>query len=950
ILLQVASERTGYPREMLGPDQDLEAELGIDSIKRVEIVVGLRERLSEELNIRIAERTGAFTRIRTLNGLVEAVEKELDAASSDEDSAKKKTSLTVSPSDEEQTPPADENPATDRHGSSQRASSLYAGGGEEFAVPLDRYVMRAVETPLQENVTPPLSEGLFLITEDERSVAGALRDRLKTAGIACGIIERTALDSPEHLARTVDSLREQYGRVTGIIHLAGFSDAPMPEALAPWRKITETEATSLFHLARLCGADLQESQGFIMGASMLGGYFGRDGHCGPGFPSSGAGSGLLKTLALEWPMLRVRVIDFDEQSREVIADRLFRELAARDSGEQEIGYCNDARFRFEGMEAPLSSRDESHLTPNSDWVVLALGGARGITAEILDELLLSGMTLILIGRTPEPDSEESDTTKDISEIAALRELFIEDSRRQGLSPTPREIEKRIGQLQRERAIRQNLARFRDAGAKVEYHAVDVRDAGHFGTILAEIYERHGRIDAVIQGAGIIEDKLLVDKTDASFHRVFDTKVDSTFILYRRLRPETLKMVILFSSVAGRTGNRGQADYAAANEVLNRLAWCMHEAWPNTRVLSINWGPWEVAGMASAEVNRQFRARGVIPIPIGAGRRFIRDEIRYGQPGEVELIAGIFSAPDDEPAGNRLESSVEGRGDAITVPLIQSQPRIQEDGSAILEHTFSLRRSPYLGDHRVDGKLVVPAAVAMELLAEFVQIAWPSRIVTEVRSLRVLQGITLDENTEREVLLRARENKTADSLQVDTEIVEPGTKRVLYHATVILESGYSIPPVNQWPPLISSEHDSAPVPAIADAYRKYCFHGPILQALTGIDGVSAEGIDTRVQSSSPTRWVGNAPTGASWLFDPGLVDGALQSFLIWYQINFGGIALPSRLGRVVRFGQSNCTPCHLALRLKYVSEYKFIADIGIFRDSHSLHLLLEDIEVYVRAKP
>ena len=37
LLLQLVSERTGYPEEMLGLDQDMEAELGIDSIKRVEI-------------------------------------------------------------------------------------------------------------------------------------------------------------------------------------------------------------------------------------------------------------------------------------------------------------------------------------------------------------------------------------------------------------------------------------------------------------------------------------------------------------------------------------------------------------------------------------------------------------------------------------------------------------------------------------------------------------------------------------------------------------------------------------------------------------------------------------------------------------------------------------------------------------------------------------------------
>ena len=45
ILLQLVSDRTGYPTEMLGLDQDMEAELGIDSIKRVEILGALQKKL-----------------------------------------------------------------------------------------------------------------------------------------------------------------------------------------------------------------------------------------------------------------------------------------------------------------------------------------------------------------------------------------------------------------------------------------------------------------------------------------------------------------------------------------------------------------------------------------------------------------------------------------------------------------------------------------------------------------------------------------------------------------------------------------------------------------------------------------------------------------------------------------------------------------------------------------
>jgi KR domain-containing protein len=95
--------------------------------------------------------------------------------------------------------------------------------------------------------------------------------------------------------------------------------------------------------------------------------------------------------------------------------------------------------------------------------------------------------------------------------------------------------------------------------------------------------------------------------------------------------------VLFGSISGRFGNFGQADYAAGNEVLNRLAWNMAVTWPHTQVISINWGPWKDSGMASSAVLRLLEARGIHPISKAAGREFLRTEMDGGQ--AIEVIAG-----------------------------------------------------------------------------------------------------------------------------------------------------------------------------------------------------------------------------------------------------------------------------------------------------------------------
>jgi NAD(P)-dependent dehydrogenase (short-subunit alcohol dehydrogenase family) len=359
---------------------------------------------------------------------------------------------------------------------------------------------------------------------------------------------------------------------------------------------------------------------------------------------------LLRTIEREWRGVRCRVVDFDAgQPARRIARWLADELVAPPDG-FEVGYPGGERTVYTAVPAPLEAGDHgSGLAIADDWIVLATGGARGITAEIVRSWAKPGMTFILVGRSPLEDASDPAP----ADPAAARARLIARDQAAGLRRRPAEVEREVVEtLHRQEAAR-TLAALRELGAKVEYHAVDARAARRFGALIADVYARHGRIDAVLHGAGIIEDKHLVDKTDGSIDRVFDTKVDSAFNLYRSLRPETLKSVVFFASVAGRNGNPGQADYAAANEVLNRLALRMAVEWPTVRVLSINWGPWTGVGMA-VDALRVLGQR-FAPIEPEAGCRFLKDELERGSSADVEVIAGetspatVTSAADAEAA-------------------------------------------------------------------------------------------------------------------------------------------------------------------------------------------------------------------------------------------------------------------------------------------------------------
>ena len=157
-------------------------------------------------------------------------------------------------------------------------------------------------------------------------------------------------------------------------------------------------------------------------------------------------------------------------------------------------------------------------------------------------------------------------------------------------------------------------------------------------MVADVQRRYGRIDAVVHGAGVIEDALIVDKTAASFDRVVQTKVHPLLTLASLLDPGQLKLAMLFSSIAGFFGNSGQADYAAANEMLNRMACRLNDLWPG-RVVAMNWGPWEGAGMVRPEVARHLSDRGIGLLSPEAGRLAAWQELLHRAKGDVCVVIG-----------------------------------------------------------------------------------------------------------------------------------------------------------------------------------------------------------------------------------------------------------------------------------------------------------------------
>jgi NAD(P)-dependent dehydrogenase (short-subunit alcohol dehydrogenase family) len=268
---------------------------------------------------------------------------------------------------------------------------------------------------------------------------------------------------------------------------------------------------------------------------------------------------------------------------------------------------------------------------DEDSVILVLGGARGITSRIAVALAdRYHCTLHLVGRTPlAPDPVEAQV-RDVTDLASLRRALI------GLGAGEiRSIDAKARAILAQREVVQTLAAIEAAGGKVAYSEIDARDGEALGALIDDIRQRHGRLDGVIHAAGVIEDRLAGDKTPESFQRVYATKLDPAWVLAQHL-PDDVSFVALFSSVAAVFGGRGQSDYAAANDVLDKLALAMNRR-ASGRWFAINWGPWGGGGMISPELREQYQRRGVTLIDPTAGVQAFLDELRDGAPEDAQVI-------------------------------------------------------------------------------------------------------------------------------------------------------------------------------------------------------------------------------------------------------------------------------------------------------------------------
>jgi hypothetical protein len=254
------------------------------------------------------------------------------------------------------------------------------------------------------------------------------------------------------------------------------------------------------------------------------------------------------------------------------------------------------------------------------------------------------------------------------------------------------------------------------------------------------------------------------------------------------------------------------------------------------------------------------------------------------------------------------------------------------GEVILRRTISVAQDLYLGQHLVDEVPVLPAAVALEFMAEAAALVWPDWVVTDVSDLRVLRGIRLEQPAlDVEVVALASSHGDASGFSAALSLRPVGGEgRPYYKATVhlagaaVASTGYqSI--LQPGPSTITAQN----------AYREVLFHGPCLQVIQRLSGLDRRGGLAEVRSTPPGEWLAATPPGAAWL---------LQMLLLWAHVTRGELALPNRIGRVRRYGTAPFTSGRMHF-LAHPEQAPGLgkADIAFVDPKGQLSLFVEEVE-------
>ncbi len=886
-LLDTVAEKTGYPAEMIDINMNLDADLGIDSIKRVEILSALQDKLPNAPEVK-PEHMGT---LNTLKQIAEFLTASPDSAATDVEQAIEPT---------EKTQPA---VATEiKDDIKPEINEEIENAPEEGVTAIERRVLCPVglNGNDQDNAFSLRDGAEIWVTNDSTNLSAEITLKLRQLGYQPVLIPITEAGSN----RKSDDL-------AGLI------------IVAPADPVDEGFLKSAFKLLQVAAVGLRNSgkNGGALFATVtrMDGEFGLNGLMPKSYPISGGLAGLSKTARHEWPEVHCKALDVssnlenNKQTALTIVNELFIDNLI------EVGISKTGRNALELRHQDILDSDVVSQINRKDVIIVA-GGARGVTAKVSVALAKEFKPLlILLGRSKYPEDEPAWAATQTDE-AGLKKAIIQNAGKQIL---PRQVEEQYKTLIANREILNNIAEMEEAGAQVIYQSVDVRDADSVESTIANIRSKFGTINGLIHGAGVLADRLIEEKTEEQFDSVYATKVTGLLNLLNVLENDDLKCIALFSSFTGRYGRIGQVDYAVANEALNKIAQQQSRMRPACRVVSVNWGPWD-GGMVTPSLKKIFKNENVELIEPDAGAEYLVREMLTKADGPVEVVVMGRNG-----SQNRTESA------GVSV---------KSDKNLAFEIALNVKAHPFLLSHVIDSRAVLPMAMMIEWSAQAALHENPGLLFYGFDDMRMLKGVTLEQSeTINLQFLTGKAVRNEEGFYcapVELKSIGANNAQILHSSTQII--------------LVDKILGNS-LTKRADVYGEYnresntiyeeiLFHGKDFHGIEQVENCGENGISAIVKSApTPDKWI-NTPLRNKWLTDPLAVDCSFQLMILWCFDKYQDGSLPCFAGKYRQYKRTMpIDGTRVVINVNKSDSKSATADIDFIDNKGSLVARLEDYE-------
>ncbi len=883
-VLAIVAEKTGYPKDMLDLDLDLEADLGIDTVKQAEMFASVRA----TFNIPRDENL----KLRDFSTLALVIKFARDRQPGSTATA---TTSTAAAKQEQKPADAGVREALPKPAAPRVLASLDAANR----------IPRRVPVP---NLRPPLdlckSTGVTLdsgrrvvLMPDQGGVGEALAKRLQTLGVEVLRIEG-APDSDALASQLKEWLA--HGPVHGVYWLPALDNEGNLNRMSPaaWHEGLRVRLKLFYTTMRLLHEHVSKPSTFLVSATRLGGQHGYDA-AGALAPMGGAVVGFTKAYKREQMDAHVKAVDFgiDVEPQELAAILIHETL--RDPGAIEIGYKGEQRWAIGLQELPAVD-GKPGMTLSQDTVFLITGAAGSIVSAITADLAeASGGTFYLLDLVPEPKPDDPDLKRFASDKDGLKlDLFARIQAR-GERATPALVERELAALERAQAALSAIEAVRKSGGTAHYLSLNLTDAEAVAKVIDQVRGRHGRVDVLLHAAGIERSHSLADKDPREFDLVFDVKSDGWFNLLHAMGDMPLGATVAFSSIAGRFGNGGQTDYSSANDLLCKTTSSFRTTRPATRGIVIDWTAWGGIGMATrGSIPKVMEMAGIDMLPPEAGVPLIRRELTAGGTrGEIVIGERLGALQNEWDATGGLDiqaASAENR-QPPQGPMIGTITGIGLHSGLTIETTLDPANQPFLHDHQIDGTPVLPGVMGIEAFAEAALWMLPGWHLAAVEDVNFLAPFKFYRNEPRTLTIQAIFHPEGDGVVAECRLI--GRRSLPNHAkpqTTIHFTGRVR--------LTKQAHDAEtaappgaplrPTYDAADIYRVY-FHGPAYQVLERAwrDGERVVG---EMNKDLPNH---HNPSGRPTLMAPRLIENCFQTAGLWEIGMLGHMGLPQHVQKV-----------------------------------------------------